>query len=453
MQKQAHLLMLVYFLFVAFGTTAQSLKPLATRVLEARQQDLSFRSVRLFQKTGILDSSAARFAEDAQFLRLKKGLLQGLISARQEAISFVLPCNETVLVVDLVRVQAGFPERKTSGSLLPECSQRLTEFPVSGIHYRGILRGVPNSMAAFSFFEDEVWGIVSDAQHHNLVLGKVQLRGNTTDYMLYSDKNLAMDNPFECLVQEIRPGFVAPEHTTNTSVSGSSIRIALEADHSLVQRCGSGRRAAMYLEALFNQIAAFYANERIDLHLSHLLVPEESLYETGAGAAHVLEQFRKSCGDFGQSDLAHLVGTVEVFRESAGFQDGLCRQEYAASISAVEPSAMHVPTFSWAAAILAHEIGHQLGSRHTQWCGWPEGHVSGMFQSARKACPGKMTLNGTLMGYCSKAGDPALLQAGLGEAPGNMVRRFVEEALLVRNTESCTAIRYATTPVWPQEKP
>ncbi|MBL7796063.1 MAG: hypothetical protein JNJ90_06110 [Saprospiraceae bacterium] len=452
MQKQAHLLMLVYFLFAAFGSAAQSLKPVATRVLEARQQELSFRSVRLFQKTGILDSSAARFAEEAQFLRIKKGRLQHLISARPEAISFVLPCNESVLVIDLVRVETGFPERKTSGNSLPECSLRLTEFPVSGIHYRGVLRGAPNSLAAFSFFEDEVWGIVSDAQHHNLVLGKVQRPGNSADYMLYSDKNLAMDNPFECLVQEIRPGFVSQAPPSSTSAAGSSIRIALEADHSLVQRCGSGRRAAMYLEALFNQIAAFYANEQIDLHLTHLLAPSESLYETGTGAAHVLEQFRKSCGDFDRSYLAHLVGTAQVLRESAGYQDGLCRQEYAAAISAVEPSVMHVPTFSWAAAILAHEIGHQLGARHTQWCGWPEGHLSGMLQSDRKARPGKMTLNGTLMGYCSKAGDPALLQAGLGEAPGNMVRKFVAEALFVRNTEGSTAVRYATTPVWPLEK-
>lgn len=452
MQKQAHLLMLVYFLFVAFGSAAQSLKPLATQVLEARQQELSFRSVRLFQKTGILDSSAARFAEGAQFLRIRKGRLQHLISARHEAVSIVLPFNESVLVVDLVRVETGLPKSRMSGNSLPECSQRLTEFPASGIHYRGVLRGAANSLAAFSFFEDEVWGIVSDAGHHNLVLGKVQRPGNTADYMLYSDKNLAMDNPFECLVQEIRPGFVSRGNTTNTPAAGSNIRIALEADHSLVQRCGSGRRAAMYLEALFNQVAAFYANEQINLHLTHLLVPEEGLYETDAGPAQVLEQFRKSCGDFGHSELAHLVGTTQVLRGSAGYQDGLCRQEYAAAISAVEPSVMHVPTFSWATAILAHEIGHQLGSRHTQWCGWPEGHVSGMFQSARKACPGKMTLNGTLMGYCSKAGDPALLQAGLGEAPGNMVRKFVAEALFVRNTEGSTAVRYATTPFWPLEK-
>lgn len=449
MQKQAHLLMLVYFLFSTLGLTAQSLKPVSARVFEARQQGVPFSTIRLFQKAEVLDSSASRFAEGAQFFRIKKSRLQQLCAARHEAISLVLPCNGSVLLVDLVRVETGLREKEVPQIAMPDCSSRLTEFPANGAHYRGILRGSPNSVAAFSFFEEEVWGIISDARHHNLVLGKVQCPGNTRDYMLYSDKNLAMDNPFECLVGEIRPGFVAHGVRQSTPATGHTIRVALEADHSLVVRCNGSRRAAMYLEALFNQVAAFYANEQIDLRLVHLRVPGESLYETGNGAASVLEQFRKSCSDFGQADLAHLVGTTQALRASAGYQDGLCRQEYSASVSAVEPSVLHVPTFSWASAILGHEIGHQLGARHTQWCGWPEGHVSGMLQYDRKANPGKMTLNGTLMGYCSRADDPVLLQAGLGEAPGNMVRKFVAEALFMRETEAASADKYRIKKMFP----
>jgi len=449
MQKQAHLLMLVYFLFSALGLVAQSLKPVSVRVAEARQREIPFSSVRLFQKTGVLDSPAMRFAEEAQFLRLKKVRLQHLLATRPAAISLALPYNKSVLVVDLIRVENGFPENTAPDNAVPECSHRLTEFPISGVHYRGILRGVPNSLAAFSFFEDEIWGIVSDAQYHNLVLGKLQRAGNTSGYVLYSDRNLAMDNPFECLVREIKPGFVAQGYKQSTSSDRQIIRVALEADHSLIRRCGGSRRAATYLAALFNQVAAFYANEKIDLQLTHVLLPEEPLYETGAGAEHLLEQFRKSCGDFGQSDLAHLVGASQVLRGSISYQDGLCRQEYAASLSAIEPAVMHVPTFSWATAILAHEIGHQIGARHTQWCGWPEGHVSGMLQSARKSAPGNMTLNGTLMGYCSKAEDPALLQAGLGDAPGNMVRKFVAEALFLRETEAGSAGKYLPTKLFP----
>jgi len=438
MQKQAQLLMPAYFLLLVFGLAAQTLKPVPAGVLPAQHARMSFAGVHLFQKTGVTDSAAARFAEDGQFLHLKNAHLRRLLAARHTAISLVLPYNGAELVVDLVRTDIGVPENYPFENASLECSHRLREVQIPGIHYRGKLRGSPGALAAFSFFEDEVWGIVSDAQHYNLVLGKLQRPGNTNAYLLYSDKNLAMDNPFECAVREI------PAHPSSlgsnppVSLSNQTIRVALEADHSLVMRCGTERRASQYLAALFNQVATFYANERIDLRLEHLAVPEGSLYVTGAGAESVLEQFRKSCVGFGHPDLAHLVGTVQVLRESAGYQDGLCAQEYAASLSAIEPSFMHVPTFSWATAILAHEIGHQLGARHTQWCGWPEVHVAGLAQSAKKGNSGRMTLSGTLMGYCSKADDPVLLQAGLGEAPGNMVRRRVTQALSLRAAEAET---------------
>jgi len=436
MQKQAQLLMLAYFLFSVFGLSAQAPQPVPDRALHAAPAGPTFVGVRLFIKTDVLDTSAARFAEDAQFLHLKNAHLRHLLAAGHAAISLVLPYHGAELVVDLVRTDIGAPGNNTSKDAQHECSHRLLDVPIPGIHYRGTLRGSPHSMAAFSFFEGEVWGIVSDAHHHNLVLGKLQRPGNKNGYLLYSDKTLAMDNPFECIVQEINacPSSLGASQPIPSSTQ--TVRISMEADYSLVHRLGNEHQAATYLAALFNQVAVFYANERIDLRLEHLLIPQGPLYDTQTGAESALEQFRKSCLDFGGSDLAHLVGTAQVFRENASYQDGLCAQEYAVSLSAVEPSVLHVPTFSWATAILAHEIGHQLGARHTQWCGWPEGHVAGLARNAQQGFSNNMTLSGTLMGYCSKAEDPVLLQAGLGEVPGNMVRRRVAEALLLRKSEA-----------------
>ncbi|MAQ69473.1 MAG: hypothetical protein CMD23_00050 [Flavobacteriales bacterium] len=34
-----------------------------------------------------------------------------------------------------------------------------------------------------------------------------------------------------------------------------------------------------------------------------------------------------------------------------------------------------VPYFFWNIYCLAHELGHNLGAKHTQWCGWPEGPI------------------------------------------------------------------------------
>ena len=34
-----------------------------------------------------------------------------------------------------------------------------------------------------------------------------------------------------------------------------------------------------------------------------------------------------------------------------------------------------VPYFFWNIYCLVHELGHNLGAKHTQWCGWPGGPI------------------------------------------------------------------------------
>ena len=66
-----------------------------------------------------------------------------------------------------------------------------------------------------------------------------------------------------------------------------------------------------------------------------------------------------------------------------------------------------VPYFFWNIYCLVHELGHNFGAKHTQWCGWPEGPIdncTNIEEMSQGECsnfinnPAPQT--GTIMSYC-----------------------------------------------------
>ncbi len=81
-----------------------------------------------------------------------------------------------------------------------------------------------------------------------------------------------------------------------------------------------------------------------------------------------------------------------------------------------------------------HEIGHLLGSRHTQWCGWQltpatTGAIDNCAPVEGTCPPGdaQPDTGGTIMSYCIDSGHFINFNNGFGLLPGNTVRNFVDQ--------------------------
>ena len=435
MFKQTQLLALAFFLLSTSGIIAQNAKPAQALVNQARHQNISFPAVHLFQTTDPLNASAARFAQQAQFLLLQADQLKELLAAQPQAISLVLPYNGQLLTIDLVRAEMG-----TSALHVYSSGASESTFSVkAGLHYRGALQGSPESIAAFSFFDEELFGLVSDARFNNLVLGRMQVQGNTKGYMLYSDLELAMDNPFDCVLLEHQANQNTGIQTKARQEPVRPVRIALEAGYALVQNRGSRQATVHYLSALFNQLTTVFAQEGIELALSRINIPSTPQYDHSTSGASVLKQLveNQTNRDF---DLIQLIGLTQTNPESAGYINGLCTPEFGAAYCAIEPAFSQVPTHSWALSNMAHELGHQFGARHTQWCGWPGGAIESCSSGLEGDCSFSKTISGqkssTLMSYCLLDGAPALLAAGLGRLPGQLIRENIGKASCLQAPET-----------------
>jgi hypothetical protein len=99
------------------------------------------------------------------------------------------------------------------------------------------------------------------------------------------------------------------------------------------------------------------------------------------------------------------------------------------------PTSTTVPNYIWSVACLAHELGHNIASKHTHWCGWVNefGVNIGRLDSCRggEANNGvscgtvqKFNLNGTILSYCHTFGNINFAM-GFGKYPRAYMREEI----------------------------
>ena len=59
--------------------------------------------------------------------------------------------------------------------------------------------------------------------------------------------------------------------------------------------------------------------------------------------------------------------------------------------------------------VCSHEIGHNIGSHHTHWCGWPGGAIDNC-ADVEGSCPNNPVAQvGTIMSYCHTTSSGSLI--------------------------------------------
>ena len=388
----------------------------------------------IFERRQLFQSANTRLTSDAQ---LQQVLSDGIkLSLDHSATDSLLDEKPDFLTLPVPRVKGGTVELELVkvDIFAPGFSVK-TSVPTNeplqkalGVHYRGIVKDNPRSLAAISVFENEIMGFYSSEGDGNTVLGRLKGDNPTGLHVLYDEKDLQATSNFSCDAFE-------PTNTSLPSLSlpspqaltTSCVRFYLETEHALFLRKGSVANTTSYVTGLFNQSAALFSNDGISVSISEIFVWNSPSPYNGTTSLEFLDQFQALRTSF-NGDLAHLL-TIDRNFGGIAFVNVLCNRGAAYAVSDIDATFSNVPTYSWSVNVFTHEAGHNLGSKHTQACVWngnntaidgcaaPEGSCSQ---------PGLPSNGGTMMSYCHLIPGVGInFTLGFGPQPLNVITNRV----------------------------
>jgi hypothetical protein len=397
-----------------------------------------FESIPLFRPSEKEQASQGRLKDQIssyRLLSLDEEQLQRILAEKPESMTLTFPgAGGGEIEVELERAYIFADE-----FVVTESGTNAPARVHPGVHYRGALRGENGSLAAFSFFEQEVMGMMSSPLIGNRVLGRLQEKDLVGEYILYDDRDLPASQDFFCATPDDGPGYTADDlrDAVESRGPGDCVRIYFEVDYDIFLNKGGTTPTTNYVTGLFNQVAALYSNESVSVIISEIFIWTTSSPYSGSSSSQMLSQFQNYRTSF-NGNLAQLLS----YKASGGIAvlNGLCHPYTSArmSFSSISSSYNSFPTYSWTVMVVTHELGHLLGSHHTHACVWNGNNTAldgcAGFTEGSCSTPGIPSGGGTIMSYCHLTSAGINFSQGFGTQPGNVIRNKVNQ---VTCTQAC----------------
>ncbi len=385
--------------------------------LQAQQQSL-------FQFNGIVKKKNATISKLTR-LQINKERLSKLFQDKDENILLELPIENNVVVLQLHRTN---PFAKNVSFILASTLKNIPYTP--GYCLQGKISGDANSMAAISLFEDHAAGIVSyNGYTYNLAPANTNNDFSSNDYVIYAEKDCTIPRP-GCFTAEEPVMQFPPVNamSRSTALIGCPVDMYFQAAYRMYLGQGSSETNVLnYLTILFNTIQLIYANENIGIQIREILVwdvadPEDGMTTTSTA----LNSFRTRMSTGFNGDLAHYVTYKDLGGGRATLR-ALCEPSKVGVSGNMTANYTPYPNYSFTINVIAHEVGHNLGSPHTHSCSWPGGAIDNCYDTEGGCPAGPAPVGGgTIMSYCHLSTGINLAN-GFGPLPGDKIRSVVTE--------------------------
>jgi hypothetical protein len=206
------------------------------------------------------------------------------------------------------------------------------------------------------------------------------------------------------------------------------VTVWVEVDFDIYQ--AKGPQTKTFVQGLMGEVAKIYDAQGITLNFNYFYWFEPSPY-SGNSSSEYLNQFRNYRKDF-DGDIAALLSTGA--SGGIAYVDVLCNGLFGYSFSSIDLSYKDYPEYSWSTMVIAHEVGHSLGSPHTHSCVWNGNNtaIDGCSPGGTSGgCdnPGFPDNGGTIMSYCHLQGSVGInLNKGFHPQPLALMKNRIANA-------------------------
>ena len=338
----------------------------------------------------------------------------------------------------LLQVRLPLSEHEYLTLLIKEQDIASTKYYTDIKTYRGVIIEEPQSWVTLNVTGTEINGIIA-RPHQNLIL-------ETTSEGLLELYNSA-DKPtlsWTCHSTDDLMNSGRKRGSTHKNQShGDTVSVYIDCDYDLFRSHGSSiTNTINYVQSLMNDVSAIYQNENItlivdDIHVWDTVDPYDKDNVTAA-----IHNFRSHLNEEFDADLAILLSTNTRLSGGVAFVDGFCDKTRAYSYANLNSNIPNSSDYSWQTHVISHEIGHNLGSPHTNDCSWgPDGNQA-LDDCVSNSCSEVAgSVRGTIMSNCHLPGRGGVFfSRGFGQEPGDRIRAKIAECNAIEGKDCSEAI-------------
>ena len=243
---------------------------------------------------------------------------------------------------------------------------------------------VRGGTGSFVLMTDYVLGTY---QHNGMQIEVKPVDDKATDgeHILFDVNNLIVDRDFECAMEEVGTGDGHKardlEERSEKSLSGCA-EIAVDIDNYTYSTFGNVLSATDWALALMTGVSQIYTQELGDLVF--LQTTYVHIWQTADPMSNYTDQAGEMLGVFRntwlndpilnaiQRDETHLLTKRnDTGTGGIAYLDVVCSSyAYGFSSALSGTSNYNISSWTWNLMVVSHELGHNLGSEHTQSCGW-----------------------------------------------------------------------------------
>jgi hypothetical protein len=278
---------------------------------------------------------------------------------------------------------------------------------------------VTGGTGSFVLMTDYVLGTF---QHNGMQIEVKPIDDKATDgeHVLFDVNNLIVGRDFECAMEEVGTGdghkVRELVERSEKSLSGCA-EIAVDIDSYTYSTFGDVLSATDWALALMTAVSQIYTQELGDLVFLqttyvHIWQTADPMSNYTNQAGEMLDIFRSTWQNDPvlssiQRDETHLLTKRnDTGTGGIAYLDVVCSSyAYGFSSALSGTTNYNISSWTWNLMVVAHELGHNLGSNHTQSCVWPGGPIDNCV-SPEGGCSyeGGTVTEGTIMSYCHTNG-------------------------------------------------